>query len=33
VQPDVIDSESAAEAMPEHSRQAIATQRKLERLP
>jgi mxaK protein len=33
VQPDVDEVDAAAEAMPEHSRRAIATQRKLERLP
>ena len=33
VQPDVGDVEDEAVAMPEHSRRAVATQRKLERLP
>ena len=33
VQPDVEAVEAAAEAMPEHSRRAVATQRKYERLP
>ena len=33
VQPDVQAAEAAAEAMPEHSRHAVATQRKFERLP
>jgi mxaK protein len=33
VQPDVEAAEAGAEAMPEHSRRAVATQRKSERLP
>ena len=33
VQPDVDDADSGAEANPEHSRRAVATQRKSERLP
>jgi mxaK protein len=33
VQPDIGDVESDAVAMPEHSRQSVATQRKFERLP
>lgn len=33
VQPDVGDAEAAAEVNPEHSRHAVATQRKFERLP
>ena len=33
VQPDVGDVESDAVAMPEHSRQSVATQQKFERLP
>jgi len=33
VQPDVGDVEADAVAMPEHSRQSVATQRKFERLP
>jgi mxaK protein len=33
VQPDVDEAETGAEANPEHSRRAVATQRKSERLP
>jgi mxaK protein len=33
MQPDVGDVEAGAEVMPEHSRHAVATQRKFERLP
>jgi mxaK protein len=33
VQPDIEAAEAGAEAMPEHSRRAVATQRKYERLP